>query len=163
MSTMSATHFAPAAPLSAAPASAGPSMLVNAPVAPSWTPWMMRLERLAFKACLSARRAERRSRRVTVTLHLVDGGVARRSAELPRSTDQAADVIPAALGLLRLLLAEHEGRVARLGVSLGQLVEGAGQPIRFERYLARRRQAKFMKLASLLTCFGALGSMFTLR
>lgn len=163
MSTMSATMFAPVAPLSVAPHSAGPSLLVGAPVSPSWTPWMMRLERLAFKACLGARRQERRSRRVTVTLHLVGGGVARRSVELPRATDHASDVIPAALGLLRLLLAEHEGRVTRLGLSLGHLVEGANQPIRFERYMARRRQAKFMKLASLLTCFGAFGGMFTLR
>ena len=160
MSTMSAV-FAPAEPMTV-PA-AGPSLLVDAPVAPHWTPWMMRLERLAFKACLGARRQERRTRRVTVTMHLQGGRVARRSVELPRPTDQAADVIPAALGLLRLLLAEHPGKVVRLGLSLGHLVEGANQPIRFERYLARRRQQRFTHLASLLTGLGALGSLFTLR
>lgn len=160
MSTMFAPVFAELAPATAA---AGPSMLVDAPVASSWTPWMMRLERLVFKACHGVRRKERRARRLVVTLVLDNGQTVRRALDLPRATAQAAEVLPVALGLLRLLMAEHEGRVSRLAVTLDRLVEGADQPIRFERYLARRKQQRVMKLASLLACFSALGSLFTLR
>jgi hypothetical protein len=160
MSALTAPVF-PTAP--AAPVVAGPSMLVDAPVAATWTPWMLRLERLVFKACATTRRNERRARCLTVTLRLENGATVRRALALPRPTAQAAEVMPVALGLLRLLLAEHEGRVARLGVSLSDMVEGADQPIQFERYLARRKQQRLMKLASLLACFGALSSLFALR
>jgi hypothetical protein len=159
MSVLSAPVF----PIESAAPVAGPSLLVNAPVAATWTPWMMRLERLVFKACATTRKQERRARCLTITLRLDTGATVRRALALPRATAQGAEVMPVALGLLRLLMAEHEGRVVRLGVSLSDLVEGADQPIQFERYLARRRQQRVLKLASLVGCLGALTSLFTLR
>lgn len=115
---------------------------MDVPLAPDWAPWAKRLTRLTERAAVELRRRGRRTRHLTVVLTLANGRVHRRSLALPRPTDCALDALPAALGLLRLMLAEHPGRVSRLGVHLGQLVEGAHEPIRFERYLARRRRER---------------------
>lgn len=134
---------------------AGPSLLVNAPLDPTWAPWAERLTGLVTKACVGLRTRERRARRLTVTLHLENGQRLRRSISLGRSCERAEEMLPAALGLLRLLMAERQVPVARLAVHLGELVEGANQPIRFERYLKARRKNAFHRVAGLVATCGA--------
>lgn len=139
---------------------AGPSLLVNAPLDPTWAPWAERLTTLIEKACAGLVARERRARRVTVILTLANGQRLRRTLALGRSCDDAEDVLPAALGLLRLMMAERRLPVVRLGVQLAELVEGANQPIRFERYLKARRKHGLARVAGLMaTCGAAMASL----
>lgn len=128
----------------------GPSLPVDAPIPLGWMLWSQRLERVVQEACADLAQRERRASRLTVSVYLADGRVRRRSLELPRPSDQALSVMPAALGLLRLLAAEHPGELQRIGMRFGGLVEGVNQPIRFERYLARRQPRGWKRLASLV-------------
>lgn len=132
----SATAFALPLPFAPAPELAP---WVGAPLAPGWQAWTQRLERVLEANCAVLRRRGRRARRITVTLHFADGRTRRRTLVLARTSDQAADFRPAALGLLRLLVDQHPAAASRVAVTLGKLVEGPNQPIRFERYLARKR------------------------
>ena len=134
---------------------AGPSLLVNAPLDPTWAPWAERLTTLIEKACTGLVARERRARQVTVVLHLENGQRLRRTLPLGRSCDRAEEILPAALGLLRLLMAERRMPIARMGVQLGELVEGANQPIRFERYLKARRKSGMARVAGLVATCGA--------
>ncbi|HEY9720660.1 MAG TPA: hypothetical protein V6D47_01520 [Oscillatoriaceae cyanobacterium] len=127
-----------------------PSLMVDAPIPLGWMLWSQRLERLVAEACVDLAQRERRASRLTVSLYLADGRVRRRTLALPRPSDQLQGVMPTALGLLRLLCAEHPGELLRIGVRFANLVEGANQPIRFERYLARRQPHGWARLASLV-------------
>lgn len=152
--------IAPAAWTPEAADVAGPSLLVNAPLDPTWAPWAERLTPLVEKACQGLVQRERRARQLTVVLHLENGHRLRRTMPLGRSCDHAEDVLPAALGLLRLLMAERKSPVARIGVQLSELVEGANQPIRFERYLKARRKQGLARVAGLMaTCGAAVASV----
>lgn len=120
----------------------GPAPRLDAPLAPEWTLWLTSLTRLAGRTMTELRARRRRARRVSVTLTIAGGRVLTRSLPLARPTDRLEDVLPAASGLLRLMLAEAPGRVVKLGVQLEELIEGANEPIRFERYLARRKRER---------------------
>lgn len=147
-------HVTPEAPV------AGPSLLVNAPLDPTWAPWAERLTTLVGKACTGLVARERRARKVTVVLYLENGQRLRRTLPLGRSCDHTEDVMPAALGLLRILMAERRFAIVRLGVQLSELVEGANQPIRFERYLKARRKSQLARVAGLVaTCGAAMASL----
>ena len=111
---------------------------MNAPLAPGWQGWATRLDAVLEASCIEARRRGRRARRITVTLRLADGRVRRKTLAITRSSAMASDFRPAALGLLRLLVDQNPAAVCRVAVTLGALVEGANQPIRFERFLAAR-------------------------
>jgi hypothetical protein len=111
---------------------------VNAPLSPGWQGWVTRLDAVLAASCNELHRRGRRARRITVTLHLADGRVRRKTLLMPRSSAYSADFRPAALGLLRLLVDQQPTAATRIAVTLGGLVEGANQPIRFERFLAAR-------------------------
>jgi hypothetical protein len=112
---------------------------VGEPLATGWQTWVYRLDTVLATGCDQLKQRGRRARRLTVTLHLVGGRTRRRTIVLPRAGATAEDFRPAALGLLRLLVDRHPAAASRVSISLGGLVEGANQPIRFERYLARKR------------------------
>lgn len=156
---MSQPSIAALPALPAAPCSAGPSLLVEAPLALGWAMRANRLEHLVTKAAAELARRERRATRVTITVRFASGRSRSRSLALPRATDRASEVMPAALGLLRLMIAEGGEPIAHLAVRLGALVEGANQPISFQRYLARKRPQGLAKLASLVGAFGLLGGL----
>ncbi|MFP5501471.1 MAG: hypothetical protein ACLGIN_03210 [Candidatus Sericytochromatia bacterium] len=145
--------------LSTAPRSAGPSLLVEAPLSPGWAMRAGRLEAVVKKAAGELARRERRATRLTVTVRFASGRSRSRSLALPRPTARPEDMMPVALGLLRLLIAEQGEPIAHLGVRLGALVEGANQPISFQRYLARKRPQGLARLASLVGAFGLLGGL----
>jgi hypothetical protein len=128
----------PSSPVPAFESSPELAPWVSAPLAPGWQGWVTRLDAVLVASCGELRRLGRRARRITVTLRLADGRVRRKTLTVPRSSDYARDFRPAALGLLRLLVDQHPTSACRVSVSLGQLVEGANQPIRFERFLAAR-------------------------
>ncbi|MDB5102303.1 MAG: hypothetical protein JWM80_6724 [Cyanobacteria bacterium RYN_339] len=138
MSRSALAHVLPVEPAPLAPASAlSPS--VGAPLASGWQAWVDRLDAVLATSCTDLRARGHRARRITVTLRLADGRTRRRTLTLPRAGTSASDFRPAALGLLRLLVDQHPAGASRVAVALGQLVEGANQPIRFERYLDRKR------------------------
>lgn len=149
--------------LSAAPRSAGPSLLVEAPLSPGWAMRAGRLESLVKKATRELARRERRATRLTVTVRFASGRTRSRSLALPRPSARPEDMMPAALGLLRLLIAEQGEPIAHLGLRLGALVEGANQPISFQRYLARKRPQGLARLASLVGAFGLLSGLISGR
>jgi hypothetical protein len=144
----------------------GPAPHVEAPIDPAWAGWAARLETLLAGACRGLAARGRRAERISVRLTLADGRVVKRSLALARPTAQAHEARAAALGLLRLLLAEQPGAVAGLGLRLERLVEGADQPIRFERYLQRKRSRErataFARVAGMLASLGSLAGLLGL-
>ena len=119
----------------------GPALYVGAPVAPGWAAWAARLDSLLAASCRSLGAHGRRAGRVTVTLQYADGRRRRRSIALPRPTDDARAMLPAALGLLRLLVAERPDVPSKLAIHLGQLSRRgrltAMRPLRFRPRAAR--------------------------
>lgn len=116
----------------------GPVLYVGAPVAPGWAAWAARLDAVLAASCRALGEKNRRARRVTVTLTYADGRRRRRSLALPKATDDAREVLPAALGLLRLLVAERPGVASKLSVHFGQLTRRDGRPVQAGRPLRFR-------------------------
>jgi hypothetical protein len=148
---MSRSALAYVLPLEPAPLAPSVALapFVGAPLAPGWQRWVDRLDAVLAANVQELQARNRRARRITVALRLADGRTRRRTLTLPRAGSQVADFRPAALGLLRLLVDQHPAAASRVSVSLGGLVEGANQPIRFERYLARKRSPLQRLLARL--------------
>ena len=148
----------------------GPVLYVGAPVAPGWAAWAARLDALLAASCRSLGQKNRRARRITVTLTYADGRRRRRSLALPKATDDARAILPAALGLLRLLVAERPGQASKLSIHLGQLTRAdgralqAGRPLRF-RVRPRRGVvgAAWMRAVAAVAMLVGLPVMMPLR
>lgn len=165
---MSQPCLAPMTPVAAGAATTdGPSPQVHAPLDPVWKSWADRLESLAAAACRRTRESELRASRVTVQLRLASGRTLQRTLTLPRPTDRPDGLRAEALGLLRILLAEAPEGISAVGLRLGGLVEGANQPIQFERYLSRKRAQSrvgaLARVAGLLAALGCLGGLVGTR
>lgn len=92
-----------------------------------WEAWAQRLASVVATSCRNLRRRGRWARRVTVTLVDADGCQHHCSTLLPRATDVQADILPAALGLLRLLIGARGPGEVRLIVGLGLLSRPSGR------------------------------------
>jgi hypothetical protein len=123
----------------------GPILYVGAPVAPGWASWAGRLDARLAASCRELRARGRRARRVTVTLTYEDGRRRRRSMTLPRATDDAREVLPAALGLLRLLVAERPGVASKLSVHFAQISRPDGRALKGRALKFGRRPAQTAK------------------
>ncbi|MEB3328732.1 MAG: hypothetical protein VKQ33_05825 [Candidatus Sericytochromatia bacterium] len=99
------------------PAVVSPRVTAGAP----WDAWADRLSGVVAATCRNLRRRGRWARRVTVTLIDADGCRHHCSTVLPRATASQAEILPAALGLLRLLVGVHAPAQVRLIVGLGLL------------------------------------------
>ena len=55
--------------------------------------------------------------------------------------------------MLRLLVDRHPASTSRLAITLGGLVEGPGEPIRFERFLAARKREQSLVRRTLAKLF----------
>jgi hypothetical protein len=119
----------------------GPVLYVGAPVAPGWAAWAARLDALLAASCRSLAEKGRRARRVTITIQYADGRRRRRSLAVPKATAEARELLPAALGLLRLLVAERPGMPSKLSIHLGQVSRVDGRPMRPGKLLRFRRTA----------------------
>jgi hypothetical protein len=138
MSRSALAHVLPVEPI-ARPTAPTLAPFVTAPLAPGWQAWVDRLDAVLAASVQDLHARGRRARRLTVAIRLADGRLRRRTLALPRAGAQVADFRPAALGLLRLLVDQHPAAASRVVVTLGGLVEGANQPISFNRYLDRKR------------------------
>lgn len=138
MSRSALAHVLPVEPTPLVP-SVALAPFVGAPLASGWQAWVDRLEPVLVAGVQELQARGRRARRITVAIRLADGRTRRRTMTLPRASAHADAFRPAALGLLRLLVDQHPAAASRVSVSLGQLVEGANQPISFNRYLDRKR------------------------
>lgn len=120
----------------------GPVLYVGAPVAAGWAAWAGRLDARLAASCRELQERGRRARRVTVMLTYEDGRRRRRSMTLPKATADARDVLPAALGLLRLLVAERPGVASKLSVHFAQLTRADGRALKGRALKFRPRPAK---------------------
>jgi hypothetical protein len=114
----------------------------EAGIDPNWAPWATRLETLLTRACKRLGSRAQRARQLTVTLEGLDGSSIHRSLELPRALGDVSALRPAALGILRLLLADWATCDARISLRFNELSEITEGPIRFKAYLDRKKKTQ---------------------